>query len=117
MGDKVVLKFQYKRVDTDVVVDDIDKVIWMDLINEYEELARFNKNSMPKTPLYATFTYEFKMKHFEIKSDKDPMTMLERLSCKGEIFFWVGEVSKPPVCVVAARKLIALTQDKESSTS
>ncbi|XP_021770428.1 PKS-NRPS hybrid synthetase CHGG_01239-like [Chenopodium quinoa] len=48
MNDQIVLKFQYRGTDTDVVVDDIDKVNLIDLVIEYWESVR--KNGKP-TPL------------------------------------------------------------------
>lgn len=112
MVDNVVLKFQYLGKEVDVVVEDVDKVVLVDLIMEYEEKFRKKGFSMPENP---SFEYVFKMKHVMINTDKDLMTMFERLSDKGCINIWVGRLDQQTASVSVARSL-AETLEKGSST-
>lgn len=58
--DIVLLKFQYKGVDVDVIVSNIIKVMMIDLIIEYWKKANDASIRCPKNP---TFTYLYRMKH------------------------------------------------------
>lgn len=86
MAEGVLLKFQFNGVDVDVMVDDIDKVNLIDLIVEYLDNAEKQNIVQPK---YRKFTYLYKMKHVNLESDKDLMTMFCNLPENKEIWIWV----------------------------
>uniref|UniRef100_A0A803M677 Uncharacterized protein n=1 Tax=Chenopodium quinoa TaxID=63459 RepID=A0A803M677_CHEQI len=41
--DEIVLRFQFMGKEVDLMIDDVDKVMWIDLINEYEDAFRKKK--------------------------------------------------------------------------
>lgn len=92
MGDNVVLKFQYLGVDVDVIVEDIDKVNMIDLVMEYWDKIEKMKTTCPWFP---SFKYVHKMKHIELKDDKDLMDMFKNLEGSKEVYIWVGETDVP----------------------
>ncbi|XP_021838786.2 uncharacterized protein [Spinacia oleracea] len=100
--DQLVLRFHYVGQESDLIIDDVDKVMWIDLIIEYEEGFRKKGYQMPKFP---SFHYCYNMKDVMLKTDSDLMSMLDRLSTKKVIYVYVGSVDKPTDCVTAARKL------------
>ncbi|KAL2939597.1 Exportin-1 [Bienertia sinuspersici] len=85
MSDKIVLKFQYRGSQIDVEVDDVDKVMLIDLVIEYWEKAESNEIMYAK---YPEFTYVHKMTYYKLESDKDLMTMINNLLEKKEVFVW-----------------------------
>uniref|UniRef100_A0A803N2G4 Uncharacterized protein n=1 Tax=Chenopodium quinoa TaxID=63459 RepID=A0A803N2G4_CHEQI len=104
MGDNVVLRFQYSGKDTDIVVQDVDKVNLVDLIIEYWEIPEREQTPMPKHP---EFTYIHKMKHVELKNDMALMKMFVDLPGRDLIYIWVGELQKSTPIVEIAQSLKA----------
>ncbi|XP_057247010.1 uncharacterized protein LOC104909040 [Beta vulgaris subsp. vulgaris] len=102
MSEAVVLKFQYKGFDVDLVVSDIDTVNLIDLVIEYEDKARENKIQVSKNPF---FNYVFKMKHIELQTDSDLMKMFANLPGSKLIYIWVGELSEPSELMKAVKSL------------
>uniref|UniRef100_A0A803M2S4 Uncharacterized protein n=1 Tax=Chenopodium quinoa TaxID=63459 RepID=A0A803M2S4_CHEQI len=100
--DQVMIKFAHMGNVIDVFVEDVDKVMWIDLIIECEEGFRKNNYDFPKFP---KFHYSYKMKDVNITSNSDLMSMLDRLKDREEITIWIGFGDKPSDCVIAARKL------------
>ncbi|XP_021766518.1 uncharacterized protein LOC110730976 [Chenopodium quinoa] len=108
--DSIVLKFQTAENVVDINVDDVDKVMWIDLIIEYEELFRKNGYMMPK---YPSFHYCYNKKDVKITSDSDLMSKLDRIGgSKKVITVYVGSVETPSECVVAARNLTESLKNK-----
>ncbi|KAL2924915.1 Methionyl-tRNA formyltransferase [Bienertia sinuspersici] len=73
MGD-CMLRFCYQDHHVDIVAADIDKVMWIDLINEYEEEFRKKNYVMPEFP---SFKYHVNEEPVQIETDFDLMRMLE----------------------------------------
>ncbi|KAL2928060.1 hypothetical protein RDABS01_006451 [Bienertia sinuspersici] len=92
MGDEIVLKFQFRSGDIDVVVEDIDKINLIDVIIDYWDYAVKNGIEMPKFP---AFTYIHKMKHHYLNSDNDLMKMFTNLVGKSVIHIWVSDEDSP----------------------
>ena len=61
----------------DLMIEDIDKVMWIDLINDYEDEFRKKNYEMPEFP---TFHYYYRQYEVKIHNDNDLMTMLQRFS-------------------------------------
>lgn len=78
-----MLRFQYRGKDVDLIIDDTDKVMWLDLIIEYEDKAREKRVPMAK---YPSFAYAFKQKHCELETDQDLMTMFSKLNNSNIIY-------------------------------
>ncbi|KAL2892423.1 Zinc finger CCHC domain-containing protein 12 [Bienertia sinuspersici] len=102
MSDKIVLKFLYKERDIGIVVEDIDKVMLIDLVIEYWEKAESNNVDYPK---FAEFTYNYKMSHMQLNNDKDLMDMFNNLSGKKEIYVLVRQIAQPSPLVQSALSL------------
>ncbi|KAL2921261.1 Protein FAR1-RELATED SEQUENCE 6, partial [Bienertia sinuspersici] len=100
MGE-VILRFCYEEQAVDLVVDDIDKVMWIDVINEYEEFRKKNY-VMPEFP---SFNYHINGKAITIETDLDLMTMFERNRGINPIYIIVGKLKKMSECVETARQL------------
>ncbi|KMT05934.1 hypothetical protein BVRB_7g164240 [Beta vulgaris subsp. vulgaris] len=110
--DEIVLNFNCLGNCVDLMIDDIDKVMWIDLINEFEDEFRKNNYQMPEFP---SFHYCFKQKAVKIHSDKDLMTMLQRFSNSKVVYIHVGFLDKLTECVKLARNLklsVGLGKDK-----
>lgn len=84
--DEIVLRFKYLGKEVDLMIDDVDKVMWIDLINEYEYEFIKKKYEMFEFPV---FHYCYVPQSIEIYTNKDMMTMLERLS-KNKIIYIHG---------------------------
>ncbi|CAO2820945.1 unnamed protein product [Amaranthus hypochondriacus] len=84
----ITLKFLYNGIDVDIVVDYIDKVMLIDLINDYWEF--FELNSIP-TPRYPRFEYLWKIREYELRTDNDLVVMFDRLQGRTVIRIWVDD--------------------------
>ncbi|KAL2903252.1 Transposase for insertion sequence element IS905, partial [Bienertia sinuspersici] len=111
MGD-CMLRFCYQDHHVDIVVADIDKVMWIDLINEYEEEFRKKNYVMPEFP---SFKYHVNEEPVQIETDSDLMRMLELNKGINPIYIIVGKLNKMSECVQTARQLQCSL--KEGNTS
>uniref|UniRef100_A0A803NCC7 Uncharacterized protein n=1 Tax=Chenopodium quinoa TaxID=63459 RepID=A0A803NCC7_CHEQI len=102
MSDAVVLRFQYRGDDVDLVVEDIDKVNLIDLVIEYWDKATESSKPQPKHP---SFQYVYKMKHVVLNNDRDLMKMFSNLPGKEFIYIWVGDAVEPSQLIKTARTL------------
>ncbi|KAL2943101.1 Methionine--tRNA ligase [Bienertia sinuspersici] len=112
MGDNLVLRFQYRGKDTDVVVNDVDKVNLLDLITEYWEICERENTPTPQNP---GFTYLHKMKHVQVYTDIDLMNMFDNLCRRELIYNWVNDLAKPTAVVQAAQSLKAMGKTLQSN--
>ncbi|XP_021849008.1 uncharacterized protein [Spinacia oleracea] len=92
MGDNILLKFMFGTGDVDVVVDDIDKVMLVDLIIDFCDNAVKQKNEIPKFP---SFTYMHKNERLPLNTDNELMKMFSNLNGKDVINIWVSDEDKP----------------------
>ncbi|KAL2942636.1 hypothetical protein RDABS01_030986 [Bienertia sinuspersici] len=111
MGD-CMLRFCYQDHHVDIVAADIDKVMWIDLINEYEEEFRKKNYVMPEFP---SFKYHVNEEPVQIETDFDLMRMLELNKGINPIYIFVGKLNKISECVQTARQLQCSL--KEGNTS
>ncbi|KAL2937069.1 Methionyl-tRNA formyltransferase [Bienertia sinuspersici] len=111
MGD-CMLRFCYQDHHVDIVVADIDKVMWIDLINEYEEEFRKKNYVMPEFP---SFKFHVNEEPVQIETDSDLMRMLELNKGINPIYIIVGKLNKMSECVQTARQLQCSL--KEGNTS
>lgn len=109
MADNVMLKFQYMGEDVDILVEDIDKVMLIDLIVEY--LEKIDRTKM-KCPKYPEFSYVYMMKHHYLHTDKDLVDMFSNLEGKKEIYIWVDELTKPNAILNTAFSLRNAQKDR-----
>ncbi|XP_021741110.1 uncharacterized protein LOC110707387 [Chenopodium quinoa] len=100
--ERVMVKFNYMSNEVNVSIEDVNKVMWIDLIIECEEGFRKNNYHYPEFP---SFHYSYNMKDVVITSDSDLMSMLDRLSSRKVITVWIGTFDKASDCVIAARRL------------
>lgn len=112
MGDNIVLRFQYSGKDTDVVVDDIDKISLIDLILDYWERSEKENTPFPKNPV---FSYIFKLKQVDVYTDQHLMQMFKDFDGRDMIYIWVGESKKATAVVESATKLRELLKCSQPS--
>ncbi|KAL2923076.1 RNA-directed RNA polymerase L, partial [Bienertia sinuspersici] len=85
MGDNLVLRFQYRGKDTDVVVNNVDKVNLLDLITEYWEICERENTPTPQNP------------------------------GRELIYIWVNDLPKLTAVVQAAQSLKAMSKTLQSN--
>lgn len=87
------LKIEWRGEHVILPVIDVDRISLLDVILEYEDVAK--REGLKLDFHYPTFKYVFNMKHHPLNTDKDLMTMFQRLNEKEVINIWVGTVMKP----------------------
>ncbi|KAL2931920.1 hypothetical protein RDABS01_037330 [Bienertia sinuspersici] len=102
MGEVLVLKFQYKGYDTDVIVDDPDTANMIDLVIDYQDEAKKVGNPCPR---YPSFKYLYKMNHQHLNSDKELMDLFTNLPNKKLQYIWVEEKDEPTELMKSVKSL------------
>uniref|UniRef100_A0A803MSY6 Uncharacterized protein n=1 Tax=Chenopodium quinoa TaxID=63459 RepID=A0A803MSY6_CHEQI len=105
---------EYKGVEVDVVVEDVDTVNLVDLVIEYWDKTVESKKPIPK---HASFAYVHKMKHVDLITDQDLMKMFTNLNGRDLIHIWVGEANSLNELLKAARTLRASRKADELKQS
>ncbi|KAK9676398.1 hypothetical protein RND81_11G074300 [Saponaria officinalis] len=90
--DNFLQKMHFRGHSVDVSVEDIDRCLLIDVINDMYDEAE--KHEMP-LPTHPTLAYNFDMKSVTLNNDRDLMEMFSRYLGKKSIDIWIGCDSYP----------------------
>ncbi|KAH9626339.1 hypothetical protein KSS87_000571 [Heliosperma pusillum] len=102
--ENVVLKMNYRGESFDVRVDDTDRVLLIDVLNDMVDEAEKQGKPLPTNPI---LTYSYMMKSVEIKDDRMLMEMFSRWKEKRVFNIYVGTQIYPSHALLMARKVRA----------
>ncbi|KAK9682191.1 hypothetical protein RND81_10G056700 [Saponaria officinalis] len=85
-----------------VNVDNTDRCLLIDIINDLYDEALKSKVPLPKHP---TLSYTFEMKSIELLDDKGLLEMFTRFERKNVIDVWIGCGSTPSTVLQMARQV------------
>ncbi|KAK9733693.1 hypothetical protein RND81_04G085100 [Saponaria officinalis] len=100
--ENIVLKMHFKGACVDVKVDDTDRCVLIDVINDFVDEAEKRGVILPKSP---SFKYCYDMRYISLIDDNTLLEMFKRFEGKKTIDIWIGFDVKPSTVLLMARKV------------
>ncbi|KAK9671980.1 hypothetical protein RND81_12G067400 [Saponaria officinalis] len=102
--ENVKLKMNYGGQSFDVKVEDTDRVLLLDVLNDMVDEAEKQGISLPTNPI---LTYNYMLKPVEITDDGGLMKMFTRVAGRRIINIFIGSLSTPNDAWLMARQVVA----------
>ncbi|KAK9673516.1 hypothetical protein RND81_12G172300 [Saponaria officinalis] len=104
--ENVKLKMNYGGQSFDVMVEDTDRILLLDVLNDMVDEAEKQGISLPTNPI---LTYNYLLKPVEITDNARLMEMFTRVAGRRIINIFIGSLSTPNDAWLMARQVVADT--------